>query len=74
MYFKHNVSEAFSCPITCFEVDFSKAHNDGTEDNGTYTSSVFVVPVVFDVSVQRYCKLIKLYSTVSTESDFCFSF
>ncbi|KAF3943895.1 hypothetical protein CMV_029587, partial [Castanea mollissima] len=50
--------------LTCFEVDFSKAYNDDTEDNGTYTSSGFVVPVVFDVSVQRYCKLIKVYSTV----------
>lgn len=60
--------------LTCFEVDFSKAYNDDTEDNGTYTSSGFVVPVVFDVSVQRYCKLIKVYSTVSTESNICFSF
>ncbi|XP_059429987.1 uncharacterized protein LOC132163636 isoform X3 [Corylus avellana] len=50
--------------LTYFEIDFSKAFNDNTEENGTYTRSGFLVPVVFDVSVQRYCKLIRLYSTV----------
>ncbi|KAE8077724.1 hypothetical protein FH972_016258 [Carpinus fangiana] len=50
--------------LTYFEIDFSKAFNDDTEENGTYTRSGFLVPVVLDVSVQRYCKLIRLYSTV----------
>jgi len=55
--------------LTYFEIDFSEAFNDNSEENGTYTRSGFLVPVVFDVSVQRYCKLIRLYSTVSTKSN-----
>ncbi|XP_026401188.1 uncharacterized protein LOC113297020 isoform X1 [Papaver somniferum] len=62
-----------------FEVDFSKAseafgvntagevskYGGRVEGKNRKTShSEFVVPVVFDVSVQRYSKLIRLYSTV----------
>ncbi|KAJ8775429.1 hypothetical protein K2173_023194 [Erythroxylum novogranatense] len=65
--------------LTLFEVDFSKASNKVAaanvghppgyemypEENAkSNTASGFVVPVVFDVSVQRYSKLIRLYSTV----------
>ncbi|KAL4187276.1 hypothetical protein AMTRI_Chr09g38240 [Amborella trichopoda] len=62
-----------------FEVDFSKfpditdtdkngdpyMYSKQTEDNIKADSGVaFVVPVVFEVSIQRYSKLIRLYSTV----------
>ncbi|PON37049.1 Vacuolar protein sorting-associated protein [Parasponia andersonii] len=50
--------------LTYFEVDFFKAYNENSGDNSMDTASGFVVPVVFDVSVQRYSKLIRLYSTV----------
>lgn len=60
--------------LTYFEVDFSKASkknevgeskNLNSEDSGRSAgNSGFVVPVVFDVSVHRYTKLIRLYSTV----------
>lgn len=65
--------------LTCFEVNFSKASNkieiEKLEDVSRYninikenvTSSTnhgFAVPVVFDVSMQHYSKLIRLYSTV----------
>ncbi|KAM1717129.1 hypothetical protein COP2_025269 [Malus domestica] len=50
--------------LTYFEADFSTAYNDNMENNRTNTVGGFVVPVVFDVSVQRYSKLIRLYSTV----------
>lgn len=50
--------------LTYFEADFSTAYNDNMENNRTNTVGGFVVPVVFDVSVQRYNKLIRLYSTV----------
>lgn len=50
--------------LTYFEVDFSMSYNDNTENNRTNANAGFVVPVVFDVSVQRYSKLIRLYSTV----------
>ncbi|KAJ0089376.1 hypothetical protein Patl1_33066 [Pistacia atlantica] len=65
--------------MTYFEVDFSKASKakeiERTEDMSKHsldnignvnsnTNSGFVVPVVFEVSVQRYSKLIRLYSTV----------
>ncbi|XP_038879510.1 uncharacterized protein LOC120071354 isoform X2 [Benincasa hispida] len=62
---------------TYFEVDFSKASNeelnmsdnmskdaDNVEKYRKHMSGGFIVPVVFDVSVQRYGKLIQLYSTV----------
>ncbi|GAB4836767.1 hypothetical protein Ancab_001679 [Ancistrocladus abbreviatus] len=44
--------------LTYFEVDFSKDHHKATANTG------FLVPVVFDVSVERYSKHIRLYSTV----------
>lgn len=61
-----------------FEVDFSKASNklelektvdipryaNLEEDIKTNVGEGFIVPVVFDVSVQRFSKLIRLYSTV----------
>ncbi|KAF5748859.1 putative vacuolar protein sorting-associated protein 13B-like isoform X3 [Tripterygium wilfordii] len=65
--------------LTYFEVDFSKASKkveiDGAVDTSKYTMNIeengradtdsgFVAPVVFDVSVQRHSKLIRLYSTV----------
>ncbi|XP_044509521.1 uncharacterized protein LOC123228248 isoform X4 [Mangifera indica] len=65
--------------LTYFEVDFSKAskteeikrsehmlkrNRDNIGNVNSSTNSGFVVPVVFDVSVQRYSKLIRLYSTV----------
>ncbi|XP_048230004.1 uncharacterized protein LOC8267449 isoform X1 [Ricinus communis] len=65
--------------VTCFEVDFSKAsdkievdkkkdvskYNLNSEENPkSHTHTGFTVPVVFDVSVQRYSKLLRLYSTV----------
>ncbi|KAJ7978124.1 putative Vacuolar protein sorting-associated protein [Quillaja saponaria] len=50
--------------LTFFEVNFSKTYNEAADKNGTNTATAFVVPVVFDVSVQRYSKLIRLYSTV----------
>jgi len=52
--------------LTCFEVNFSKTYNDTAEDNSLNTSPTFVVPVVFDVSVLRHSKLIRIYSTVCT--------
>ncbi|KAF7824639.1 putative vacuolar protein sorting-associated protein 13A isoform A [Senna tora] len=50
--------------VTCFEVNFSKGCSENNEDNTTDTASSFVVPVVFDVSVLHYSKLIRIYSTV----------
>lgn len=64
--------------LSYFEVDFSKPSKkvdvQGTKDaiygeniqenSRTEVNSGFVVPVVFDVSVQRYSKLVRLYSTV----------
>ncbi|XP_057532669.1 uncharacterized protein LOC130810577 isoform X2 [Amaranthus tricolor] len=44
--------------LTYFEVNFSNDYRKADADNG------LLVPVVFDVSLQRYSKLIKLYSTV----------
>ncbi|KAK9111606.1 hypothetical protein Scep_019125 [Stephania cephalantha] len=61
--------------LNYFEVNFSKASEKketpknedswNIEDrNGQYSTGGFVVPVVLDVSVQQYSKLIRLYSTV----------
>ena len=62
--------------LSCFHVDFSKSAKSlkGDAPDGLKTNSVgknkaeldsgYVVPVVVDVSVQRYTKLIRLYSTV----------
>ncbi|KAJ4962382.1 hypothetical protein NE237_022321 [Protea cynaroides] len=65
--------------LSYFEVDFLKASDkievDKIEDALKYNRKIgeksrmdasdgFVVPVVFDVSVQRYSKLVRLYSTV----------
>ncbi|BFG24048.1 hypothetical protein CerSpe_103220 [Prunus speciosa] len=50
--------------LTYFEVDFSMAYDDNRGNNRTNAIGGFVVPVVLDVSVQRYTKLIRLYSTV----------
>ncbi|XP_061363844.1 uncharacterized protein LOC133307357 isoform X2 [Gastrolobium bilobum] len=50
--------------LTCFEVNFSKTYNENAEDGRMNTAPTFVVPVVFDVSVLRYSKLIRIYSTV----------
>lgn len=44
--------------LTYFEVNFSKDNNEAV------ANSRFLDPVVFDVSVQQYSKLIQLYSTV----------
>ncbi|KAL5806155.1 hypothetical protein ACOSQ4_028888 [Xanthoceras sorbifolium] len=65
--------------LTYFEVDFSKASKkteseetgealnynmNNEENNNGITHNGFLVPVVFDVSVQGYSKFIRLYSTV----------
>ncbi|CAN1217850.1 Intermembrane lipid transfer protein vps13A [Linum perenne] len=63
--------------LTYFEVDFSKttskieserimdAPNSKFDDNARASAKHgFVLPVVFDVSVKRYSKMIRLYSTV----------
>ncbi|KAF1899682.1 hypothetical protein Lal_00019812 [Lupinus albus] len=50
--------------LTCFEVNFSKSYNENAEDGRMNKAPTFVVPVVFDVSVMRYSKLIRIYSTV----------
>lgn len=72
--------------LNYFEVDFSKSTHNMDVDKGRESSKSnkhvdevnltdskggFVVPVVCDVSVQRYSKLIRLYSTVCTHSS-CF--
>lgn len=54
--------------VSSFEVDFSNSStNLGVDNGGDVTKSVtgYVVPVIIDVSVQRYTKLVRLYSTVS---------
>lgn len=53
--------------LTCFEVNFSKTYNENAEDGRMNSTPSFVVPVVFDVSVLRYSKLIRIYSTVCTK-------
>ncbi|XVE86346.1 hypothetical protein DITRI_Ditri18aG0027900 [Diplodiscus trichospermus] len=53
--------------LSHFEVDFSNTsqYNLNMKENGASDAkNGFVVPVVFDVSMQRYSKLIRLYSTV----------
>ncbi|XP_050228405.1 uncharacterized protein LOC126677693 isoform X2 [Mercurialis annua] len=65
--------------VTCFEVDFSKASNSVEVSKASEiskynaktekavqseTNDGFTVPVIFDVSMQRYSKLLRLYSTV----------
>ncbi|XP_052202477.1 uncharacterized protein LOC127808127 isoform X2 [Diospyros lotus] len=65
--------------VSYFEVDFSKSSYKIEEDNNgdaqksnkhvdeldrSDSKCGFVIPVVCDVSVQRYCKLVRLYSTV----------
>ncbi|KAK9757453.1 hypothetical protein RND81_01G163800 [Saponaria officinalis] len=44
--------------LTYFEVNFSRDNKGSDADSG------LLVPVVFDVSLQQYSKLIQLYSTV----------
>ncbi|KAL9243679.1 hypothetical protein vseg_017537 [Gypsophila vaccaria] len=44
--------------LTYFEVNFSRDYKGSGADSG------LLVPVVFDVSLQQYSKLIQLYSTV----------
>uniref|UniRef100_A0A2P2MK19 Uncharacterized protein LOC105135080 isoform X1 n=1 Tax=Rhizophora mucronata TaxID=61149 RepID=A0A2P2MK19_RHIMU len=59
--------------LTYFDVDFSKISNemDVSKEEGVSNYAMhikenagFVVPVVFDVTMQRYNKLIRVYSTV----------
>lgn len=62
--------------LSCFNVDFSKSTKSlkGDTPDGLKTNFIgknkaeldsgYVVPVVVDVSVQRYTKLIRLYSSV----------
>ncbi|XP_058197048.1 uncharacterized protein LOC131313017 isoform X3 [Rhododendron vialii] len=58
----------FSKSTDKMEVDknreYSKSNKHADEVIQTDSKGGFVVPVVCDVSVQRYCKLIRLYSTV----------
>jgi len=51
--------------LTCFDANFSKSYNENGNDGRMNTAPTFVVPVVLDVSVLRYSKLIRVYSTVS---------
>ncbi|XP_059074534.1 uncharacterized protein LOC131074913 isoform X2 [Cryptomeria japonica] len=65
--------------LRSFEVDFSKSSHNGkfSEERDSFTSmqeenaniidstSKFISPVVFEVSIQRYSKLVRLYSTVT---------
>lgn len=74
--------------LSCFEMDFSKSsksfevHNVADDlktnfigKNKAESDSGYVVPVVVDVSVQRYTKLIRLYSTVCPHLMYaCFNF
>ncbi|OWM73838.1 hypothetical protein CDL15_Pgr018898 [Punica granatum] len=67
--------------LSYFQVDFSKTSSLelGTvgsrpaagpeDDHNDRASDGFVIPVVFDVSVQRFSKLIQLYSTVIVENE-----
>ncbi|KAK9079002.1 hypothetical protein SSX86_000671 [Deinandra increscens subsp. villosa] len=53
--------------VSFFEVDFSNSSTNLGVENGwdtTKGASSYVVPVIIDVSVQRYTKLVRLYSTV----------
>ncbi|XP_076908384.1 uncharacterized protein LOC143565241 [Bidens hawaiensis] len=53
--------------VSFFEVDFSNlSTNLGVENGGDFAKGVssYVVPAIIDVSVQRYTKLVRLYSTV----------
>lgn len=50
--------------LTCFEVNFSKTYNQNGQGGRMNSGATFVVPVVFDVSMLRYSKLIRIYSTV----------
>ncbi|MFS8005994.1 putative vacuolar protein sorting-associated protein [Helianthus anomalus] len=53
--------------VSFFEVDFSNlSTNLGVENGADITKGVssYVVPTIIDVSVQRYTKLVRLYSTV----------
>jgi hypothetical protein len=47
--------------VTSFEIDFSS----GPRPTST-SASALTVPVVLEVSMQHYSKMIRLYSTVST--------
>lgn len=74
--------------LSYFEVDFSmtSSNNVAVDNNGdtsksnknfkgnprTDVNSGYVVPVVIDVSVQRYTKLVRLYSTVCTNFKLLF--
>lgn len=74
--------------LRSLEVDFSKTfatrqrHQEqdppagiGMQEtiNKVYSNSKFVVPVVFEVSTQRYSKLVRLYSTVTLVNATCVS-
>ncbi|XP_057415336.1 uncharacterized protein LOC130710179 isoform X3 [Lotus japonicus] len=50
--------------LTCFEVNFSKTYDQNGQGGRMNSGATFVVPVVFDVSMLRYSKLIRIYSTV----------
>ncbi|XP_019058238.1 PREDICTED: uncharacterized protein LOC104814962 [Tarenaya hassleriana] len=53
--------------LSYFEVDFSKTSNDNANVEETSKAGLgngFVVPVVFEVSLQRQSKFIRVYSTV----------
>lgn len=57
--------------LTYFEVDFSKGSSSDPKVDGNRRSVYndgLIVPVVFDVSLQQHSKLIRLYSTVCTNS------
>jgi hypothetical protein len=54
--------------LSYLQVDFSLTSSNNVPDEGknhrTNVNSGYVIPVVIDVSVQKYTKLVRLYSTV----------
>lgn len=63
-FFEVNFSEASSKALLEEAEDASMYGENIEEIGGIQANNGFVVPVVFDVSVQRYSKVIRLYSTV----------
>lgn len=60
--------------LSYFEVDFSKtskSSNNVEEASKSGSGSSFVVPVVYEVSLQQQSKLIRVYSTVRMTSLQC---
>lgn len=63
-YFEVDFSKPITRSIFGSTADVSKGSKNVEADSKRDPKSGFVVPVVIDVSVQRYTKLLQLYSTV----------